>query len=286
MAANEKQWSSATPGLLIILVDQSGSMLSNYIGNESKAEFASKVVNRAINEIIQYHFIGDKPKDKCLISVIGYSQTVKEICSGYLTALYESPIRIEKIKRKVADGAGGLIEIECNIPIWIEPIAQGEMSNMKSAFMMAKELVERWMQDKPENPAPVIVNISNGIPCYEGKEVSECMKETNQVAKEIMSLSNRDGNVLVFNAQLNIQDEASVYYPCAKDEVCHAGETAEFLFDITSEIPESFAYTAERKELPIKEHSRGYVLNVDDIDLLGLITLSDLKYPLVPDRLW
>lgn len=30
MAKNEKQWSSATPGLLIILLDQSGSMLSPY----------------------------------------------------------------------------------------------------------------------------------------------------------------------------------------------------------------------------------------------------------------
>lgn len=30
MAKNDKQWSSATPGLLIILVDKSGSMMLKY----------------------------------------------------------------------------------------------------------------------------------------------------------------------------------------------------------------------------------------------------------------
>ena len=30
MAQNEMQWSSATPGLLIILIDQSGSMMNPY----------------------------------------------------------------------------------------------------------------------------------------------------------------------------------------------------------------------------------------------------------------
>ena len=36
MAKNDKQWSSATPGLLIILLDQSGSMMSDYEEGVSK----------------------------------------------------------------------------------------------------------------------------------------------------------------------------------------------------------------------------------------------------------
>ena len=33
---------------------------------------------------------------------------------------------------------------------------------MKGAFEMAKEIIEKWISDKPNNPAPVIINISDG----------------------------------------------------------------------------------------------------------------------------
>lgn len=277
MAANEKQWSSATPGLLIILIDQSGSMLSNYAGNESRTVFASKAINRVVNEIIQKNFNGDKPKNRCFISVIGYNHNVKEICSGYLTDLYKFPIRIEKIKKKQLDGAGGLIEVEENMPIWVEPIQQDGATNMKGAFIMAKELVERWMQDKPENPAPVIINISDGIPYYEGKEVRECMKETVQVAQEIMSMSCKDGNVLIFNAQIDTVNNARVCFPNSKEEVRQAGEAAEFLFDITSEIPEGYKEAAEKNDLSVKDGSRGCIYAADGIDLINLINFGSSK---------
>ena len=185
MAANDMQWSSATPRLLIILIDQSGSMLSPYSGNESRTVFASKVINRVINEIIQKNFT----KNRCFISVIGYNHNVKELCSGYLTELYNNPLRIETIKKKISDGAGGLVEQEIKMPIWIEPITQDGATNMKGAFLMAKQLVEKWMQDKPQNPAPVIINISDGIPYYEGKDPHICMQETIQVAKDIMNFT-------------------------------------------------------------------------------------------------
>ena len=77
MAANEKQWSSATPGLLIFLIDQSGSMTLPYEGGETRSQFASKALNRMIDNIIQTNFNGDAPKNRCYISVIGYNHIVK-----------------------------------------------------------------------------------------------------------------------------------------------------------------------------------------------------------------
>lgn len=44
MGQNDKQWSSATPGLLIILVDQSGSMMNEYIDGDSRTVFSAKVI--------------------------------------------------------------------------------------------------------------------------------------------------------------------------------------------------------------------------------------------------
>ena len=84
MAKNEKQWSSATPGLLIILLDQSGSMLSPYAAGKSRTEFASLAVNKVIDNIISKNYDGEAPKNRCFISVIGYNHDVKELCSGWL----------------------------------------------------------------------------------------------------------------------------------------------------------------------------------------------------------
>lgn len=89
---NDKQWSSATPGLLIILVDKSGSMMLKYKNEPvSRTEFATRVINRVINDIIKKNFNGKEPKNRCFISVISYCAEVKEECSGFLTDLYKSP---------------------------------------------------------------------------------------------------------------------------------------------------------------------------------------------------
>ena len=109
MAANEMQWSSATPGLLIILLDQSGSMLSPFGASGSRTVVASTAVNRIIDTIIQKNFDGDSPKNRCFISVIGYNHNVKEICSGYLKDLDSNPLRVENIKKRQLDGAGGIL---------------------------------------------------------------------------------------------------------------------------------------------------------------------------------
>ena len=277
MAANDMQWSSATPGLLIILIDQSGSMLSPYSGNETRTVFASKVINRVINEIIQKNFNGDKPKNRCFISVIGYNHNVKELCSGYLTDLYNNPLRIETVKKKVPDGAGGLVEQEIKMPVWIEPITQDGATNMKGAFLMAKQLVEKWIQDKPQNPAPVIINISDGIPYYEGKNPHTCMQETIQVAQEVMNLSCEDGNVLVFNAHIDNNGNQTIKCPSGKEEVKDAGEGAEFLFEITSVIPEGYKDAASKNDLTIQAGAHGCIFAANEIDLINLINFGSSK---------
>ena len=122
---NEMQWSSATPGLLVILIDQSGSMLlpmKSPNEKETRTTFATKAVNRVIDTIIQKNFDGKAPKNRCFISVIGYNHKVKDLIAGYLKDLDENPIRVDKVKQKISDGAGGILEIDKSMPIWVEPI--------------------------------------------------------------------------------------------------------------------------------------------------------------------
>lgn len=274
MAKNDKQWSSATPGLLIILLDQSGSMMSDYDGTGmTRTKFATLAVNKVIDNIIQKNFDGDAPKNRCFISVIGYNHNVKELCSGWLKDLDASPLRYETLKKKTPDGTGGLVEVEVKQPVWVEPIDKDGATNMLGAFQLAKDLVEKWMVDNSDGPAPVIINISDGVPYYEGKDHRDCMKETVALANEIKKLSNNDGNVLIFNAQ--IDSVPTTVFPSERNEISQ--EAGQFLYDITSEVPESYKAAAAKNELPTKEGSRGCIFGADGVQLIQLIDFGSSK---------
>ena len=275
MAKNEKQWSSATPGLLIILLDQSGSMLQQYEGSDSRTVFASRAVNRVIENIIQKNFDGDAPKNRCFISVIGYNHNVKELCSGWLKDLDSNPLRYENLKKKTPDGAGGIVEVDIKQPVWVEPIKNDGTTNMLGALQLAKETAQGWIEENPQYPAPVIINISDGVPYYDGKDPRECMKETAKLAKEIMSLSNEDGNVLIFNAQIDNKGNNTEVFPNDRSKLIQ--EEAQFLFDITSEVPESYKSAAAKTELPVEAGSRGCIFNADGVQLIQLIDFGSSK---------
>lgn len=270
------EWSSATPGLLIILIDQSGSMLSSCPGdpNHNKTEFASLAVNNVIDNIIQSNFSGEAPKNRCFIAAIGYNHNVKEICSGWLKDLFENPIRWESLTKKVLDGTGGLIDQEVKKPVWVEPITEDGATNMLGAFDMAKQLCKAWIDENPDRPAPVIINISDGMPYYNRQGVEFCMKETADFVNGIKQLQNNDGNVLVFNALIG-NDTKPVEFPTSKDEL--QSKEAQFLFDITSEVPESYHAGAAKSGFDVKPNARGCVFNADAIGLVKLIQFGSTK---------
>ncbi len=274
MKPYEKQWSSAAPGLLIILLDQSGSMLLPYDGNDTKTVFASKAVNRVINTIIQKNFDGESPKNRCFISVIGYGNDVKELCSGYLKDLDANPIRIESIKKKQPDGAGGIIEVPYNMPVWVEPIKQDAVTNMKKALEQAEAIVKQWVEDKPNSPAPVIINISDGVPYYDGKDVDICMKETEAVAQDIMNIEAVDGNALIFNALIK-QRGQNLVFPNSINE-CNCKE-AQFIYNISSVVPEAYKDAAAKTELPVRANSKGCIFEADGVQLISLIDFGSSK---------
>ena len=276
MAQNEMQWSSATPGLLVILVDQSGSMMKEYVDGDSRTVFSAKVINRVINTIIKKNFNRDKPKNRCFISVIGYGYEVKELCSGFLEDLYNNPIRVENRTQKVSDGNGGLVDVAVNQPIWVEPITEDRWTNMRDGFKMAKQLVEDWIVDKPECPAPVIINISDGEPYYDHLDTATCIRETTEVAKQIMNLSNEDGNVLIFNAEIG-DGGHKIITPSSEEEVAVAGEPAKFLYEISSVIPRGYMDAAKKNELDVKDGSRGCIFNADAVELIKLIDFGSSK---------
>lgn len=272
MAKNEMQWSSATPGLLVIMIDQSGSMTLDYDGGDSRSEFATKAVNRVINTLIQKNFDGKEPKDRCYVAVIGYDYEVSKLVSGYLKDLEKSPKRIASVKKKVSDGDGGLIEIDTKMPIWVEPIYEDRCTDMMRAFEMANDIVSKWIQDKPNHPAPVIINISDGLP-YDGREIEECMSETIDIVNRIKDLNTADGKVQIFNAMIG--EGSTIIFPKSQSELDSV--EAQFLYEISTEIPEAYRGAAEKNELKFVPGARGAIYNADAEHLVKLIDFGSSK---------
>lgn len=273
MPNNDMQWSSAKPGLLIILIDQSGSMLAPCPGDpdHNKTQFASLAVNNVIDNIIQKNFNGEEPKNRCFISVIGYNHNVSEITSGWLKELVNNPKRIETMKKKVLDGTGGLIEQEVKKPIWVEPITEDGATNMLGAFAFAKDLCKSWIDQNPDRPAPVIINISDGMPYYDRKPVETCMEETLALAEEIKQIQNMDGHVLIFNALIG-NDSATVEFPSDGNSIKNSD--AKFIYGISSEVPGAYKAAAEKNGFNVQPGSRGCIFNADAVGLVRLINFG------------
>ena len=270
---NIKQWSSATPGYIIFLIDQSGSMDEPYPESGNKANFTALVINRTINELININMDGDAVKDRVFITLIGYGgkgeSSVDEIKSAILSEFANKPLRIENKKQKVSDGNGGLIEIVVQNPIFIEPLANG-YTPMGEALELAKQKINNWLNLHPEYPAPVIINISDGLP-YDGKNFQESESEAINVAREIMALRCDDGNPILFNAHIG---DSKAICICSASENELPDEQAKFLFKISSKIPNSYKDAAKKQELNIKPDSKGFVSNADPETFIKFINFG------------
>ena len=272
VTGNTKQWSSATPGYIIFLIDQSGSMKEAYeTGN--KATFTALVINRTINELININMDGDTVKDRVFITLIGYGgkggNSVDELKSAILSEFANNPLRIENRKQKVSDGNGGLIEINVQNPIFIEPIAEG-YTPMGKALELAKQKINNRLIQHPNYPAPVIINISDGLP-YEGKNAQTSELEAINAAKAIMLLSCDDGNPLIFNAHIGDSKDICI---CSASESELPDNQAKFLFTISSKIPNSYKDAAKKQELNIKADSKGFVSNADPETFIKFINFG------------
>ncbi|MGH2412634.1 MAG: hypothetical protein ACRDEA_02845, partial [Microcystaceae cyanobacterium] len=151
--------SRATPGYLVILIDQSFSMYYPFGSAGTKAQECAKAVNRVLRETVLACTDGEEIKNSCEISVLGYGKLKDAAVNAFsgdlatkpvvtIQDLTENCLRVETLQRKVSDGAGGLVEIDDQFPVWVEPASVGE-TPMTEAFQMAHQLLSGWIEHHP-----------------------------------------------------------------------------------------------------------------------------------------
>ena len=100
----ENNFTRANPGLIVILVDQSGSMSLEWTDGKSLAEQTAMVINRCIAEMGFRFTAGTTIKESANIVLIGYggepNYEAQLSRSGSIREFVEQPLRREIIKKK------------------------------------------------------------------------------------------------------------------------------------------------------------------------------------------
>ena len=256
---------SLHPGCFVILVDQSYSMSGQW-ETGTKAEVAALIVSRTIHEIGLSCDTGNEFKNRCHVSVIGYGAEVECMIDGMISDVYNSPLATRKVTKLLPDGAGGTIEIEADVPIWLQPMADNG-TPMHTAFEYAAEVAGKWCSEHPNYFPPVVFNITDGAATEPDLTIA--------AAQKVMNIQTEDGNVLVFN--VHIADSGSeVIFP--HNTAPFADDIfAKFLFGISSVLPESLRREARTQGFYPQPDARCMGYNALEATLIGMLKFGTLQ---------
>lgn len=262
----QEKLSSSKPGLIIFMIDQSSSMLDEY-ANSTKAKVATLAINRAINEIIFACANGDEIIDRCYVAVIGYGSSVEVLFLEKVSDLAKNTNTIT-LKKSIPDGAGGQVDVDEFIRVFLQENASNG-TPMARAFHEAYIGSEKFISSNPFSFPPIIINITDGAP----NDIDDTLHEVTKLAK----LKTTDGNVIIMNAHIGEISTERIELPNKKSKF-RANKFANFLFDISSIIPDSLARKAKVLGYDIRPNSRGLVFNADAETLIKLINFGSSAF--------
>ena len=271
--------SRLNPACFLFLIDQSGSMTQALAGQpgQRKMDQAAAAINRILDTMVQRCSQGMDVLDYFHIGVIGYFTDQRgnsAISSVFPETTLEQPFltvsevadvaELEERQVKVNDGAGGLVDVMQQVPVWLVPFAQYG-TPMCGALNVAQRALETWIGRYPSSYPPIVINVSDGA-------ASDGHPESH--AQSVMGLSTSDGNTLLFNVHLSEVPAAPIQYPGREDVLPQNDEFAALLFRMSSVLPESSRAQATVLDLPISEESRGYVFNADMTALVQFLDIG------------
>jgi len=290
------------PGLFVILLDQSDSMSEHLEeSSQSKALIITSYVNSIINSMIEYaqfdEFTGRR-KNYAYVSILGYNdKTYPLLATGYapvsLPDLDEMVKGYDFVERKIIDQSGKTIRrLRQKQRFWIEPRAE-DTTEMVRAFEEAEKIVKNWLNSSPEyinsvlgleRPRmqcfpPIIINITDAK--YNGEGDPE------SVAERIRSIHTEDGNVLIYNCHFTHKRVQPCLFPRDIADVRRrtGSKQAEYMFRMSSELPETLRSKAERvMQMPIASGARCFVYNASPDILLRFLTWTTLGVPGAGER--
>lgn len=241
--------------------------MSDLFGTESavrKADFVADVVNRTLHDLVIRCTRVEEVRNYYHVAIIGYGGAVGPVFGGSLSGrtlipiseVAEMPARLEDRTKKVPDGAGGLVDTKVRFPVWMDSVANG-VTPMCQAFGFVRDLVDQWLLEHKNGFPPTLIHLTDG---------ESTDGNPSPIGREILSRRTNDGEVLFFNCHVSSRHSLKIQYPSSDSQL--PDEFAKMLFNISSQLPESFRRAA--REIGVStggEGARGFVFNGDPVSV-------------------
>jgi len=269
--SHEAQISRNTPTAFLFVVDQSGSMSDRMAIGKSKAEFVSDALNRTLMNLIVRCTKSEGVRDYFDVGVIGYGgHGVVNGFSGSLgarvlnpiSAIEQNPTRVEDRKKKMDDGAGGIVETVVKFPVWFEPRAEGG-TPMRAALTKAAEEIAAWCDAHPESYPPTILHVTDG-------ESGD--GDPEEIAASLRQLRTNDGSVIVMNIHVSALSSDTIKFPSSESGL--PDNYAKMLFRMSSVLPPHIAAFARDKGYTVSPESRGYMFNAEAGEIVDFFDIG------------
>ena len=268
--------SRTNPSCFFFLVDQSASMIDP-IGDArasdaraSKADVVADALNRLLTELAIRCAKEEGVRDYFYVSVIGYGQSVESAFRGELqgrdlvpiSEVADHPLRVDQRVRKTPDGAGGVIEVKTDFPVWVEALANGA-TPMCGALTRAAGLISAWIGEHPRGFPPIVLNLTDGE-ANDGDPIAS--------AGQLAQRRTDDGPVLLFNLHISDKGGAPITFPAESSGLPDV--YARSLFDMSSELPPHMREYAASNRYDVREGSRGFVYNSNIVSLVQFLDIG------------
>lgn len=265
--------SRTNPSCFIFLVDQSASMVDP-IGGEvkmSKADVVADALNRLLTELAIRCAKEEGVRDYFHVAVLGYGgRSAQSAFGGVLqgrglvpiSQVANHPLRVDQRTKLKPDGAGGVIELKTDFPVWVEPLANGA-TPMCQALTQARDLVSGWIGEYLRGFPPIVLNLTDG-------EAND--GDPHASARELTQLRTDDGAVLLFNLHISDAGGSPITFPANSSSLPNV--YARSLFDVSSELPPHMREYAANNHYDVSEGSRGFVYNSDIVSLVQFLDIG------------
>ena len=267
----------------LFLLDQSFSM-EEPLGNSANRKCDELVT--AINGWLQNMAIrasGDEGiKDWMDVGVFGYrtdrsaNPIIESALKGPLagralvsiTEIGAHPARIDTRAQFIPDEeTGEMIEVPCEVPVWVDPIAEGG-TPMCHMLYRAHEMLSEWIGRHPRSFPPIVVHISDGE-SQDGDPVP--------YAEAVKRLATEDGNVLLLNCHLSMTAADPFMFPAIDQGL--PDELARVLFQMSSVLPDPFVRHATSEGFQLQPGARGMAFNADMVCLIQFLNMGTQAAP-------
>ena len=248
------------PTCFLFVIDQSGSMDEITEAGRSKASFVADVLNKTLYTLVTSCSKSDGVRNYFDVGVLAYGGS--DVASGFggalsdgivhpICAISEHTLRVEERKKKVDDGAGGIIELSTKFPVWFDPKSAGG-TPMRAALNKTNETIAGWCESHPGSYPPTILHVTDGQSTDGAPE---------EMAEGLRRISTKDGPVLLFNLHVTVAGGGETVFPTSESAL--ADDYSRMLFRMSSPLPAHLAKFASDKGYSITDGSRGFIFNGD-----------------------